>query len=188
MSALRNIFLLSCGLALTGLVGCKPAEEITSYTVPKPPVETEFRTDRLSGTIPTGWIKGQPTGPFPAEAAFRVTEGGQSAETTGSVLARDGGGLLGNVNRWRGQVKLGELTEDELRKEAQKIEVAGHPAYAVDLMGPESAGPRRERILGVVVSRGHETWFFRMRGPFDLVGKQKAAFETFVKSIRFHGG
>jgi hypothetical protein len=32
------------------------------------------------------------------------------------------------------------------------------------------------------------TWFIKMRGPADLVGRQLAAFEAFLKSVRFDGG
>jgi len=51
------------------------------------------------------------------------------------------------------------------------------------LTGPESAGG--SRILAVMVSRGDISWFFKMRGPADLVGREKAAFEAFIGSVRF---
>ena len=187
MPHLRSTWVIVClGLGIT-LAGCKPADEITSYRVPKPPPETEFRTARLSGTVPDGWIRGAPSGPFPAEVAFKMVGDGRMAEATASVLEGKGGGLLANVNRWRGQMKLEETTEEQLRNTAQKIEVAGLTADYVDLLGPESAGEKRERLLGVIVPRGGATWFFRLRGPAELVGKQKSAFETFVKSVRFSG-
>ncbi len=187
MLSTRNTLLLMGGLVAAALGGCKPPEEITSYRVPKPAAETTFATARLHGDIPVGWTKVASTGPFAAEAAFRVTQDGLAAETTASVLQGEGGGLLANVNRWRGQVKAEPLSEEQLRKEAQKIEVAGKPADYVDLAGPEAAGAQRERILGVLAARDKETWVFRMRGPYALVDKQKAAFESFVKSIRFGG-
>ena len=49
-------------------------------------------------------------------------------------------------------------------------------------------GRETRRILGVVVLRRGQTWFFKMTGPADLVEKQKPAFEAFLKSVRFDGG
>ena len=50
------------------------------------------------------------------------------------------------------------------------------------------AGKETRRILGVVVPRRGQTWFFKMTGPADLVDKQKPVFEAFLKSVRFDGG
>ncbi len=65
------------------------------------------------------------------------------------------------------------------------MNVGGSPGQYVDLTGPESAGGLR--ILAVMVPREKTTWFFKMRGPADLVGRQKSAFEAFVGSVRFTG-
>ena len=64
---------------------------------------------------------------------------------------------------------------------SESIEVAGDPATLVDIVGPES------RTLGVIATRGATTWFYKLSGPNDLVGGERAAFETFVRSIRFDG-
>ena len=39
----------------------------------------------------------------------------------------------------------------------------------------------------MILPRGEQTWFFTIKGPADLVEKQKSAFEAFVKSVRFDG-
>ena len=41
------------------------------------------------------------------------------------------------------------------------------------------------RILATIVTRGNQVWFFKLMGPADVVGNQKAAFEEFLKSVRF---
>ena len=65
------------------------------------------------------------------------------------------------------------------------MNVDGLSGHYADLTGPESAGG--SRILAVMVPRGDMTWFFKMRGPADLVGREKAAFEAFIGSVRFAG-
>ena len=34
-------------------------------------------------------------------------------------------------------------------------------------------------------SHGGRSWFVKLRGPAELVGSQQAAFEAFVRSLRF---
>jgi hypothetical protein len=142
----------------------------------------------LKYTRPEGWVEAPDLagGFIRMAAAFRATDGGKSAEVTVTPLGGDAGGLLPNVNRWRDQVKLGPIDEGQLRKDVRNVEVAGRPASYLDLLGPE--GPGRERMLVVVVPRGGQTWFFKMRGPAELVAKQQAAFEAFMKSVKFDGG
>jgi hypothetical protein len=138
----------------------------------------------LKYTTPAGWREVDTrTSTLRLEAAFEATEEGRTARVTVLRSAGQGGGLKANVDRWRGNdLGLGPIQDDELRKITQKISVAGVDAQYVDLVGPEG---RRQRVLGVVVPQGGWTWFFTMKGPADLVEKQKAAFESFLKSVRF---
>ena len=119
-------------------------------------------------------------------AGFEVTEGSQRAEITIIPLGSQSGTLLDNVNRWRGQIGLEATSEENMHRDLQYVEAAGQRCAYVDLLGPESASPRR-RMLGVIVPRGERTWYFKMVGPPELVGKQKPAFESFVKSVKFSG-
>jgi hypothetical protein len=134
-------------------------------------------------TVPAGWTKvPQPTTPF-AVAEFTITEGNRRALVTISLA---GGDPVANVVRWRGQLQMPPASEDEVSKDLRPIVVDGTPGQYADLTGPEEAG--RQRILGVIVPRAGQSWFFKMRGPADLVEGQKAAFETFLKSVHFGAG
>jgi hypothetical protein len=115
-------------------------------------------------------------------AAFKVTDGDKSAEVTIIPLAGQGGGLLANVNRWRGEVGLPNTTEADLRKEAKMLDAPGGSVLYVDLVGA------KERTLGGMLEHGGRTWFVKLRGPAELVGKQQAAFEKFLRSMRFDAG
>jgi hypothetical protein len=163
-----------------------PHEPRTMRTGPfasgqNPVAETTETQESLQYTTPAGWVKYDAPGPIRPEVALRVTEGNQSVEIT---VTRAGGGLLDNVNRWRNQIKLGPVSQVELEKDVRTIKVNGLPAQYVDLAGPGSG----QRIVGVIVPQGEQSWFFKMRGPGDVVGKQKSAFEAFVGSVRFNGG
>ena len=64
-----------------------------------------------------------------------VTENGDKAEITITVLPGRGGDPLANVNRWRGQIKLPEIDDVELFKSLTRIETQGLPAAMVTMIG-----------------------------------------------------
>jgi hypothetical protein len=133
-------------------------------------------------TLPTGWSEA-PMQPF-AVVTLAVSENGQTAVTTISPLP-GGGGITRNINRWRMQVGLPEEEPEEIAGDLKAITIDGIEGHFVDLLGPD--GANRQRILGAICSRNNTAWFFKMIGPADLVAKQRQAFETFVKSVRFEG-
>jgi hypothetical protein len=137
------------------------------------------RSGGLKYVAPAGWTERPATNGF-ARATFAVTDGGQTAEVTVTPLGGMAGGLLANVNRWRNQVGLGPTTEEQLSKDQKQLDVAGTPCPYFDL-----AGPKGDRILAVSMPQGGQTWFLKMKGPAELVGRQQANFEAFAKSVRF---
>ncbi|HEY7314465.1 MAG TPA: hypothetical protein VH643_34270 [Gemmataceae bacterium] len=140
-------------------------------------------------TKPEDWEERPPDAPkgIFRPAVFRVHDGEQAAEVSVVPLGGHGGGPLANVNRWRGQLKLDPIGEDELRKDLRELKVADGSAPYVDLVGKGLTG-EPQRILGAWIVRGGRTWFITMKGSPELVGKQQAAFEAFVQSIRFADG
>lgn len=161
--------------------GCQE-EKIREYQAPR----DEVSPYRVNYQTPAGWKK---RGIDPRQlyvAAFRVTKDGKTAEVTVTPLDGRGGGLLANVNRWRKRdLQLEPITEAELGQHVHTLRVADQDASYLDLSGPESAGAHRPRVLAVIAPRDDKTWFFKMIGPADLVGAQKAAFEAFVQSFTF---
>jgi hypothetical protein len=157
----------------SGIATAMPGPDILSRRAESRP--------RLQYTTPEGW-KEKPDPKGVRIVLFEIADGAVEA---GVTLA--GGSLRMNVNRWRGQLHLQPVDDQQLQKEVRPIEVAGVSAHYVDLTGPETAGKSPERILGVILPRSEQTWFFTMKGPADLVEKQKSAFEAFVKSVRFEG-
>ena len=43
----------------------------------------------------------------------------------------------------------------------------------------------RSLDTAVAVPQGGQTWFLKMKGPAELVGRQQGNFEAFAKSVRF---
>jgi hypothetical protein len=119
-------------------------------------------------------------------AVFVVRDGEHLAEVSVVPLVGEGGGAAANVNRWRQQLGLNPLDDAEIQKELRHLDIADGKASYVDLTGRDPTGPKR--ILGAWIVHGGRTWFIKMMGSPELVGKQQAAFEAFVQSIRFTDG
>ena len=114
-------------------------------------------------------------------ASFEIPGDGEPGDVSVSNLSGTGGGLLSNVNRWRGQVGMAPLDDAGLAREAVSIELAGgRKATVVDL-----GGSGANRILGAIVPDGDKTWFFKLTASDALARKEKEAFMGWVKSMKW---
>jgi hypothetical protein len=139
------------------------------------PPKLPFRFD-----VPRGWERqAKPAGI--SVASFEVVEGTARAETTLTRIAGTAGGVFENLKRWREQAGLPPASKEEIMKEAQELRVANVKATYADFAG------RKLRILGVILPHDGSTWFVKMTGPPELVGREKAPFEAFVKSFKLDG-
>ncbi len=136
---------------------------------------------QLTWKTPAGWTEAPPSDM--RVASFKVSgAGGKQADVSVIPLPGMAGTDSANVNRWRGQVGLSPMTDDELLKAAENIEAGGQPAQLYDIAG---AGSNAQRILGVIQHRAGTAWFYKMTGDADLVEQQKPAFIEFLKSLNF---
>jgi len=165
-----------------GLLGCDSAE-IKKYTVPREKAATDF-TRLDSYRLPPGWTRLAKPVEF-ILASFQAGGGDKVVMITVSRLPGKVGGLSLNITRWRDKIGLPAIGEDQMSKEMLWLTVGGEKTPYVDLANPMKANA--DRILGVVAERGPVTWFFKMQGPPEQVGQQKAAFEAFVESVKFGG-
>ena len=139
---------------------------------------------QLTWKTPAGWTE-LPPGEMRV-ASFKVAgAGGKQADVSVIPLPGLAGTDAANVNRWRGQVGLPVVTDDELQKAAEKVEAGGQPAQLYDIAGTNPGSGSAERILGVIQHRDGMAWFYKMTGDADLVEQQKPAFVEFLKSVTF---
>jgi hypothetical protein len=142
---------------------------------------------RPAWEIPSGWQETNATQMLLAK--FAVTNQDGEAEVTVSSFPGEVGGLLANVNRWRGQVGLTPLTRDDLDKSVSRLDVLGGTATLVDVSGRAAArGGKETRLVGVVWPRAGQTWFYKLTGDPAAAGREKDAFVKFVQSVRFPNG
>lgn len=135
-------------------------------------------------TIPPDW-KQLPSSEF-LLAHFSVSDAnGASAEINVAELGGNGGGLLPNINRWRGQLGLGAAGENDLPQMTQSLDVSGGKATLVDFSGINSETGAQTRLIAVVVPQAGATWFYKLMGDEKMVAQQKDAFLKFIQSAKY---
>ena len=154
----------------------------TAKTLPAGHPDIPQAASPLKWTLPAGWEEVSP-GEMRV-ASFRVN-GSDGKQVDVSIVPLPGmaGGNLANVNRWRKQVGLADLTEEELSRIAQPVEIAGLPGQLYEQAGKISASGTPARILGAIQNRAGTAWFFKMTGDDELVNQQKPLFIEFLKSL-----
>jgi hypothetical protein len=109
-------------------------------------------------------------------AAFDVAEGKQKVTIT---LSRAGGSKVANVNRWRGQLGLKPMLDDEVLKSLEKISVGSRTGELVTL---ENDG---QTMLGLMIPDGDQSVFVKLIGDTELAKKERVRFDAFAKSLKF---
>ena len=126
------------------------------------------------------WTAPAPWTPKPGSAMRKGSYAISGSEGAGdlSITAFPGdvGGNLANVNRWRGQLQLPPVTD--LTGAVQPLEANGLNMLVFD------AANGGGRILGAIVPRPGETWFFKLTGPDALVAREKPAFLDFLRTVK----
>lgn len=192
---LRSHQVCATALLVFGFVGCG-GEEIQVYQTHKehPISAQEHSASGQAGTpseAPLQWTR--PSGWQETErgemrlASFRIVGvGGKTADVSVIALPGIAGGDLSNVNRWRGQVGLPAIRQDELSKLAKPVVVGDSSGTLFDLAGTAASGDAT-RVLAAILHRADAVWFFKMTGDDELAAKQKPAFIEFLKSVKFAG-
>ena len=162
--------MINCIIAVICFAGCTGKKEILVYTIPAEP------------TPPESWGFASPFGP--EKARFTITDTNGTASVTMTVLQGDGGGLLGNVNRWRGQLGLETLEEKKLADALMPVKGLGKKASMIDITGISQRSQIETRLVGVIVSDNGLTWFYKLMGSASVVEEAKDGFLEYLPQWR----
>ncbi|MGD1086159.1 MAG: hypothetical protein ABSA47_15600 [Verrucomicrobiota bacterium] len=162
----------------------------SAQPAPIPPAMPEMAATPASGPdsapkweVPSNWTE-TPAGPMVVKSFSVSGDAGQKANVSISVFGGGAGGILANVNRWRGQINLPAIEEAALPASTEPLDVAGVKATLVDFTGADKAG-QPSRLLAAIVAHGDETWFYKLTGDGPLVGREKANFVKLVQSVHY---
>jgi hypothetical protein len=199
---MRHRLLPLAAIALLGLTSCRDSK-ITTYRVPKEKFPAMPAAAAAAANAPGATMANTAVttanGPgltwsapahWTAKAASAMRKGsyaitadsGETADLSITAFPGDVGGDLANVNRWRGQIQLPPLAAAELSGATAHLDVNGLHLTTVDFTGGPTAKP--QRVIGAIIPVGNATWFFKLSGPAALVGREQAAFATFLQTIR----
>lgn len=120
-------------------------------------------------------------------ATFEAGKGAGLVDISVTVLPGDAGGLLANINRWRGQLGLEPVERIEEQPISTVAMSDGREAKLVELWATAGQGGTEpaKGIVAAVIERDQKTWFVKATGLRDAVLGQREAVEQFVGSMRW---
>jgi hypothetical protein len=153
--------------------------DISTMPVDTPPSASSSE-GKPKWKAPSGW-KEVPGGQFLVAKFTIAGEGNAQAAVNISSSAGNGGGVAANVNRWRKQLGLNELTGDEIAKSIQTI----NDVTFVEMTGTDARSGQAAALVGAIVLRPGQAWFYKLMGDAVVVAGQKDAFTKFVQEVKY---
>ena len=141
-------------------------------------------SDGPKWNVPPQWVETPPRAMV--FKGFEVAgEAGAKADISISFFPGDVGGVLANVNRWRGQMAQPPIDAGQLDGVTESVATLGGSGTMVDFMGTDAKTSQPARLVGVIVPHGENTWFYKLMGDAKVVKGQKDSFVQFVKTVQY---
>lgn len=147
-----------------------PAAKSQTPTIPTAAAPSP--SSPITYQLPPGWTQ-QPG----ADMRFATLNGPEHMQIAITVFPGDVGGPLANVNRWRRQMDLPPIAQDQLGKSITSVDTKAGAASVVDLSN------NNQRMLAAMLPLQSQTWFFKMTGPTNAVGKYADDYMAILKSV-----
>lgn len=110
--------------------------------------------------VPDGWVL-DPTPRQMRLATYLVEDESGRAEVAITRFPGDVGGVLANINRWRGQMGLAPVSPDGLEGVIARFETEGYSGYEARIESPRGV----MLAVGVFDQAANQTWFVRVNMP-----------------------
>jgi hypothetical protein len=137
---------------------------------------------------PAAW-KDDPAPNAMRAASFILESEFDNGEVAVTHFPGNVGGLVANINRWRGQVNMPHIAA-LAEQDFSRVQIDGREGLAIDLIEPdmdEFQDEAKRMIVFIIPDIGDETWFFKISGTYDLIEKNRDAFAAFCHSVKFKG-
>jgi len=128
--------------------------------------------------IPDSWQK--QTGPRPILKSYVVKNSKGIALVWISYLPGEGGGALTNINTWRAEIGMNQISETELAKTSETVDLPGSKAILVNLSKDQES-----RLIGVYVRHGDSTWLYKLIGDNSAVESEKENLIQVIRNVRY---
>ncbi len=187
MTALLKINIL---FLLIILFGCDNQRHIQSYRTPKKDFglalqqskpliqENSNISTKLSWDLPKNWVPS--SGHSMRLASFDIPFSNGVGDLSIVSLSGSSGGLLANVNRWRGQVNLNPISESDILK-VSTVGESKMGAFRIFRMINDTN--TQNAIIAAVLPTGEKTFFIKLTSTKDGILELQTVFEKFCSSI-----
>ncbi|MFW6060863.1 MAG: hypothetical protein ACODAQ_11835, partial [Phycisphaeraceae bacterium] len=134
--------------------------------------------EEAAWVVPEGWRVLEASRPMRV-ATFVVDDQAGPVEVAVTRFAGDVGGVLANVNRWRGQLDMEPIGEADLDELLTRFERPGFKGYLLHLRGP------RQHMLAAGIHEPGEdrTWFVRVVAAEAVARRVKREVFAFARSF-----
>lgn len=176
-------------LPLLCTTSCREKGEVHHFQVEKAkatPASQKFPTAAqpsnapYSWTLPEGWTD-QPASGMRLATIIIPT----STDSLNASITEFGGDLVGNVNRWRGQIGLPHLSEAEILPNLKIVETTlgkEGKAYIATLINP--ASPDKAMLAAIIPRPSGTSVFIKVTGSADALKSIAEPFSQFTKSLK----
>ena len=144
------------------------------------------QTQAFTDSPPSHWKKLPPSAMLLGKYQIEGPEGA-TVDVTFSTLRSAPGGLLANINRWRGQLGQEPFADDAALKANSRMVPSGFgEAVFIDIEGLiDNADPKKDgRLIGAIAESGPSAWFFKLRGNDALAAAERENFIRWVESVK----
>ncbi len=157
--------------------------ETREPTTGAPPEGVGAAATEQPWSVPDSWSESADV-PSMRLATLVIEDESGPVEVAISRFAGDVGGMLANVNRWRGQIGLGPVTEAELVGLIEPFQTPGFDGAFLHI-----EGERQHMLVGSLYETGADrTWFVRVLTEPEVASRLKDEVFAFARSFSADGG
>ncbi|TVQ60583.1 MAG: hypothetical protein EA378_10865 [Phycisphaerales bacterium] len=160
-----------------------PNEQTSSMPNASPPQADAGPVSELDDsssiwTVPSNWRERSDNPPM-RHATLIVPDQDGEIEVAISRFPGDVGGELANINRWRGQMGLDALEEDELEEHVDRFEHPGFEGFVLRIEGED------EHMLtaSIYEENADRTWYVRASASPDAAERIEESVFAFARSF-----
>ena len=168
--------------------GCNEDNSIKTYTLPKnkeiPPIsipEKESGDIAFSWDISKHWVEKEKS--QMRLASYSVPFSGGTADLSITNFSGDGGGILANINRWRGQLNLKSQSLEETEKNVIIINsnLGEHKLYKIINNKNEQTA-----FLCSILQIEKNTVFIKLVASINGIKELEEEFKVFCSSFKYN--
>ena len=169
-------------------IGCGSESNIKSYRTPKKDfgleiIQKEEISNKgnelnLTWNLPDTWVPSK--GHSMRLASFDVPYSKGVGDLSIVSLSGSSGGLLANVNRWRGQVELEPINETDILTTSTVGESKMGPYRVFKMINENKKG---KAIIAAVLPTGEKTFFIKLTTDVQGISELETSFKKFCSSI-----